>query len=108
MAATLLTPLPQTVCTICRQRITTERIPILGEDVQIKTQRLMTALMKHLQEKHQDRLIEIIRATQHYQTLLTLQAFELVDQPLIDAKEVARKFAEKVLTTSPLPVSTKP
>lgn len=99
--ATLLNPHPQTTCVICKQSIPAERIPILGEDQQIKTQRLMTALMKHLQDGHQDRLLEIVRATQHYQTLLIFQAFELVDQPLIDARDVARKFAELALTKMP-------
>ena len=57
--ATLLNPHPQTTCVICKQSIPAERIPILGEDQQIKTQRLMTALMKHLQDRHQDRLLEM-------------------------------------------------
>jgi hypothetical protein len=90
---------PQTTCKLCNHSIQAERIPILGEDAEAKVQRLMQGIMIHYQSRHPQQLIEIVRASQHYTTLLVLQQFELVDPPLIEARETARKFADACLNT---------
>lgn len=87
----------QTTCNICRHKIQADPIPILGEDAAAKVQRLMQGMMIHFQERHPNDLMEVIRASQHYTTLLILQQFELVDPPLVEARESARKFAEQCL-----------
>jgi hypothetical protein len=87
--------IPQTTCNLCKHKIDAEPIPILGEDAGAKVQRLMQRIMVHYQERHPNQLLEIVRASQHYTTMLILQQFDLVDPPLIEARESARKFAEE-------------
>jgi hypothetical protein len=96
MSAAILNQ-PQTKCKLCNHPIQADRIPILGEDAAMKVQRLMLAMMTHYQERHTNNLVEVMRASQHYTTLLILQEFELIDPPLIEAREAARKFAEECL-----------
>ena len=86
-----------TTCNLCKHRIEADRIPILGEDAGAKVQRLIQAMMNHLQQRHEAHVTELLRAGQHYTTLLILQQFDLVDPPLIEARETARTFAEEQL-----------
>jgi hypothetical protein len=96
-AVDIATATAVTKCKLCNHPIQGDRIPILGEDAAMKVQRLMLAMMTHYQERHTNNLVEVMRASQHYTTLLILQQFELIDQPLIEAREAARKFAEECL-----------
>ncbi len=92
------TLLSTTKCERCGVKFESEKIPIVGEHPGAKTQRLMQKLMEHLKLAHKEQLDEIFRASQHYNTLMILQLFELTDPPLIEARETARKFAEEILT----------
>ncbi len=94
-----------TTCNLCKKSFEAERIPIIGEDVQSKSTRLMNRLVEHLAQKHPAHMGEIFRASQQYTAMLTLQSFTLTDPALLDAMEKGREFANACLNPKPVTAS---
>lgn len=94
----------ETVCTLCKAKITLPGAIIIGEEPRQRAARLLQRAVEHLGKGHPNEFARLHHAASQYLSVLVLGCFEIDDEMLKADAATAREFANKTLNPEPATV----